>query len=90
VNQHHPKLTTYLGWKMIILQVNQDLHENMASGEYFDPNARSHNRSYHIISDHGSTFVSNFTQALNSLLGITENFSTTRQLQTDGQTEHTN
>jgi len=43
-----------------------------------------------IISDRGSTFVSNFTRALNALLGITENFSTARRLQTDGQTERAN
>jgi transposase InsO family protein len=43
-----------------------------------------------IISDRGSTFVSNFTRALNSLLGITKNFSTARRPQTDGQTERIN
>ena len=43
-----------------------------------------------IISDHGSTFVSNFTCALNALLGISKNFSTAHHPQTDGQMECTN
>jgi len=43
-----------------------------------------------IISDRGPTFISNFTRALNALLGITENFSTARRPQTDGQTGRAN
>jgi hypothetical protein len=43
-----------------------------------------------IISDRGPQFVSSFTCALNSLLGITENLSTARHPQTDGQTERMN
>ena len=43
-----------------------------------------------IISDRGPQFVSSFTKALNSLLGITENLSTARHPQTDGQTERLN
>ncbi|KAJ3502093.1 hypothetical protein NLJ89_g9041 [Agrocybe chaxingu] len=43
-----------------------------------------------IISDRGPQFVSHFTKALNSLLGISENTSTAFRPQTDGQTERTN
>jgi hypothetical protein len=43
-----------------------------------------------IISDRGPQFISSFTRALNSLLGITENLSTARHPQTDGQTERMN
>jgi len=43
-----------------------------------------------IISDHRSTFGSNFMHALNALLGISENFSTAHHPQMDGQTECAN
>ncbi|KAJ3500605.1 hypothetical protein NLJ89_g9720 [Agrocybe chaxingu] len=43
-----------------------------------------------IISDRGPQFVSHFTRALNSLLGISENTSTAFRPQTDGQTERAN
>lgn len=43
-----------------------------------------------IISDRGPQFVAAFMRALNKLLGITENFSTARRPQTDGQMEQAN
>src|SRR5258706_1473499 len=43
-----------------------------------------------VISDHGSTFVSNFSHELTALLGVKLTPSTSYHLQTDGQTEHVN
>jgi hypothetical protein len=43
-----------------------------------------------IISDRGTVFVSKFMKALNHLLGVKSNVSTTYHPQTDGQTEHLN
>ena len=43
-----------------------------------------------IVSDRGSTFVAQFTQAICKALGVGQNFSTAYHPQTDGQTERTN
>jgi len=43
-----------------------------------------------VISNHGSTFVSNFSRELAALLGVKLTPSTSYNLQTDGQTEHMN
>src|SRR5258706_41350 len=42
------------------------------------------------ISDHGSTFISNFSHELAALLGVKLTPSTSYHPQTDGQTEHMN
>src|SRR5258705_13103780 len=43
-----------------------------------------------VISDHGSTFISNFSHELAALLGVKLTPSTSYHLQTDGQTERVN
>src|SRR5260221_1580837 len=43
-----------------------------------------------VISDHGPTFISNFSHELVALLGVKLTPSTSYHLQTDGQTEHMN
>src|SRR5260221_81349 len=43
-----------------------------------------------VISDHGSTFISNFSHELAALLGVKLTPSTSYHPQTDGQTEHVN
>src|SRR5258708_34193207 len=43
-----------------------------------------------VISDHGPTFISNFSCKLAALLGVKLTPSTSYHLQTDGQTEHVN
>src|SRR5258707_2675114 len=43
-----------------------------------------------VISDHGPTFISNFSCDLAALLGVKLTPSTSYHPQTDGQTEHVN
>src|SRR5258707_1506934 len=43
-----------------------------------------------VISDHGPTFISNFSCNLTTLLGVKLTPSTSYHPQTDGQTEHVN
>ncbi len=43
-----------------------------------------------VISDHGPTFVSNFSHELTALLGVKLTPSTSYHPQTDGQMEHVN
>src|SRR5258708_37886964 len=43
-----------------------------------------------VISDHGSTFISNFSRKLTALLGVKLTPSTSYHLQTNGQTERMN
>src|SRR5258705_9678583 len=43
-----------------------------------------------VISDHGPTFISNFSCDLTTLLGVKLTLSTSYHPQTDGQTEHVN
>src|SRR6266481_1193595 len=43
-----------------------------------------------VISDHGSTFISNFSHELAALLGVKLTPSTSYHPQTDGQMEHMN
>jgi transposase InsO family protein len=73
-----------------LIPCNKTISSEGAARKYRDFVWKDFGLPSRIISDRGSTFVSNFTRALNSLLGITENFSTARRPQTDGQTERMN
>ena len=77
--------------KMVhLIPCNKTISSEGAARKYRDNVWKDFGLPSHIISDHGSTFISNFTRALNALLGISENFSTARRPQTDGQTECAN
>ena len=69
-------------------------NESMTAGDlawlFLDRLFRHHGLPDSIISDHGSTFVSNFWKALTSQLGITLRHSTAYHPRTDGLTERTN
>jgi len=73
-----------------LIPCNKTITSEGAARKYRDHVWKDFGLPTRIISDRGSTFVSNFTRALNALLGITENFSTARRPQTDGQTERAN
>jgi hypothetical protein len=74
--------------KMVrLIPCNKTISSEAAAKKFRDHVWKDFGLPSRIISDRGSTFVSNFTRALNALLGITENFSTTRRPQTNGQTE---
>jgi len=73
-----------------LIPCNKTISSEAAAKKYRDHVWKDFSLPSRIISDRGSTFVSNFTRALNALLGITENFSTARRPQTDGQTERSN
>src|SRR5258707_1331067 len=51
---------------------------------------RHHGLPEEVISDHRSTFISNFSRKLAALLGVKLTPSTSYHPQTDGQTEHVN
>src|SRR5258708_6000781 len=51
---------------------------------------RHHRLPEEVISNHRSTFISNFSCELAALLGVKLTPSTSYHLQTDGQTEHMN
>src|SRR5260221_11744816 len=51
---------------------------------------RHHGLLEEVISDCGSTFISNFSHELSALLGVKLTPSTSYHLQTDGQTEWVN
>ena len=77
--------------KMVrLIPCNKTISSEGAARKYRDNVWKDFGLPRRIISDRGSTFVSNFTRALNALLGISENFSTARRPQTDGQTERAN
>ena len=77
--------------KMVcLIPCNKMISSEGAARKYHDNVWKNFGLPCCIISDHGSTFVSNFTHALNALLGISENFSTAHRPQTDGQTERAN
>jgi hypothetical protein len=77
--------------KMVrLIPCNKTISSEGAARKYRDNVWKDFGLPSRIISDRGSTFVSNFTRALNALLGISENFSTARRPQTDGQTECAN
>jgi hypothetical protein len=77
--------------KMVrLIPCNKTISSEAAAKKFRDHVWKDFGLPSRIISDRGSTFVSNFTRALNALLGITENFSTARRPQTDGQTERSN
>jgi hypothetical protein len=77
--------------KMVrLIPCNKTISSEGAARKYRDNVWKDFGLPSRIISDRGSTFVSNFTRALNALLGISENFSTARRPQTDGQTERAN
>ena len=77
--------------KMVrLIPCNKTITSEMAARKYRDYVWKDFGLPSRIISDCGPQFVSAFTRALNSLLGITENFSTSRHPQTDGQTERLN
>lgn len=73
-----------------LIPCNKTISSEMAARKYRDHVWKDFGLPYRIISDRGPQFVSSFTRALNSLLGISENFSTSRHPQTDGQTERLN
>ena len=74
----------------LIIPCHKMITSKMAAKKYRDYVWKDFGRPNCIISDQGPQFISSFTRALNSLLGITENFSTACHPQTDGQTEHLN
>ena len=77
--------------KMVhLIPCHKTITSEMAARKYHDHIWKDFGLPSHIISDRGPQFISSFTRALNSLLGITKNFSTSRHPQTDGQTEHSN
>jgi hypothetical protein len=77
--------------KMVrLIPCNKTISSEMAAKKYRDFVWKDFGLPFHIISDRGPQFVSNFMRALNELLGITENLSTARRPQTDGQTERAN
>ena len=77
--------------KMVqLIACHKTISSKMAAKKYRDHVWKDFGLPSHIISDCGPQFVSSFTRALNSLLGITENFSTSRHPQTNGQTERMN
>ena len=77
--------------KMVrLIPCNKTITSKMAAKKYRDYVWKDFGLPSRIISDRGPQFVSSFTHALNSLLGISENFSTSRHPQTDGQTERMN
>ena len=74
--------------KMVhLIPCNKTITSEMAAPKYRDHVWKDFGLPSRIISDRRPQFVSAFTRALNSLLGITENFSTAHHPQTDGQTE---
>jgi transposase InsO family protein len=77
--------------KMVrLIPCNKTISSEMAAKKYRDFVWKDFGLPFRIISDRGPQFVSNFMRALNQLLGITENLSTARRPQTDGQTERAN
>ena len=77
--------------KMVrIIPCHKTITSESASRKYRDHVWKDFGLPHRIISDRGPQFVSSFTRSLNSLFGITENFSTVRHPQTDGQTERFN
>ena len=77
--------------KMVrLIPCNKNISSESAAKKYRDHVWKDFGLPSKIISDRGPQFVSSFTRALNSLLGISENFSTARHPQTDGQTERSN
>lgn len=77
--------------KMVrLIPCNKTISSELAAKKYRDYVWKDFGLPYRIISDRGPQFVSNFMRALNQLLGITENLSTARRPQTDGQTERAN
>ena len=77
--------------KMVrFIPCHKTISSEMAARKFRDHVWKDFGLPSRIISDRGPQFVSSFTKALNSLLGITENLSTARHPQTDGQTERLN
>ena len=77
--------------KMVrLIPCNKTISSEMAARKFRDHVWKDFGLPTRVISDRGPQFVSSFTRALNSLLGITENLSTARHPQTDGQTERLN
>ena len=77
--------------KMVrLIPCHKTITSEMAARKYRDHVWKDFGLPSRIISDRGPQFISSFTKALNSLLGITENFSTSHHPQTDGQTECSN
>ena len=77
--------------KMVrLIPCNKTITSEMAAKKFRDHVWKDLGLPSHIISDRGPQFVSAFTRALNSLLGITSNLSTARHPQMDGQTERLN
>ena len=73
-----------------LIPCHKTISSEAAAKKYHDFVWKDFGLPCHIISDRGPQFVSSITHALNSLLGITENFSTAHHPQTDGQTERLN
>ena len=77
--------------KMVrLIPCHKTISSEMAAKKFRDYVWKDFGLPSRIISDRGPQFVSSFSRALNSLLGITENLSTARHPQTDGQTERLN
>jgi hypothetical protein len=77
--------------KMVrLIPCHKTISSEMAAKKFRDHVWKDFGHPNHIISDCGPQFVSSFTCALNSLLGITKNLYTARHPQTDGQTERLN
>lgn len=77
--------------KMVrLIPCNKTISAEAAARKYRDHVWKDFGLPSRIISDRGPQFVAAFMRALNKLLGITENFSTARRPQTDGQTERAN
>lgn len=74
--------------KMVrFIPCNKTISSEQAARRYRDHVWKDFGLPRVVISDRGPQFVSNFMRALNKLSGISENLSTARCPQTDGQTE---
>jgi len=67
-----------------------DVNSKQVAKLFLDNIFRLHGIPDSIVSDHGTQFASEFTQALTNLVGIQQKISTAFHPQTDGQTERIN